>query len=69
MAMAINERCTRCGDCVHLCPNDAIKPGLPMYRINPWLCTECLGFADDPHCAAACPVEAIEPAHTAVKPT
>ena len=64
MAMAINGRCTRCGDCLDLCPNDAIAPGLPVFRINAWLCTECLGFAEEPQCVTKCPVEAIDAANS-----
>ena len=30
-----------------------------MFRINPWDCTECVGFADAPQCAAVCPADAI----------
>jgi ferredoxin len=67
MAMAISRSCTRCGDCVSLCPNDAIAPGLPVFRIDPWLCTECVGFAEAPRCATACPAEAIELAEWAIR--
>ncbi len=67
MAMSIGPDCTGCGDCLELCPNDAIGPALPVYRINVWLCTECLGFAEDPQCAAACPAAAIVPASSLLR--
>lgn len=64
MAVEINSGCTRCGECVHLCPNDAISPGTPVYRVNPWLCTECLGFAEAPECVPVCPAGAIQAVFT-----
>ena len=60
MAYTIDQRCNACGLCIAVCPNQAIWPG-EIFRINPWLCTECVGFADDPECAKACPVGAIAP--------
>ncbi len=62
MAYLINEYCNSCGLCIPVCPNGAIAVACPVYRINPYFCTECLGFADDPQCADACPEQAIVPA-------
>ncbi len=64
MAYVINEYCSACGECVPICPNDAIAGGFPVYRINPFFCTECVGYADQAQCAEACPANAIvaEPA-------
>jgi len=62
MAYIISDDCTACGECLRACPNAAVAEGLPVYRINRYLCTECLGFADEPQCAEACPVGAILPA-------
>ncbi|MBI3693679.1 MAG: 4Fe-4S dicluster domain-containing protein [Acidobacteria bacterium] len=59
MAYAITDECTACGACPQVCPNDAILGVAPVFRINPWDCTECVGFADAPHCAAVCPAGAI----------
>jgi ferredoxin len=60
MAYLINDDCTACGICITECPNDAISEGDPIYVINPALCTECVGFYDEPQCVSVCPVEAIQ---------
>ena len=36
-------------------PNDAISMGPETFVIDPDLCTECVGFSDEPMCALACP--------------
>lgn len=59
MAYIITEYCTACGECASVCPNDAIVPARPAYVINPFYCVECLGYSEEPQCAAACPVGAI----------
>jgi len=61
MALIINDECIACDACVAECPNEAISEGDPIYVINPDLCTECVGFYDEPQCVDACPVEAIVP--------
>jgi len=58
MALLINDECILCDACVPECPNDAITEGDPLYIIDPDLCTECVGFHDDPQCAAVCPTDA-----------
>jgi ferredoxin len=58
MALLINEECILCDACVPECPNEAISEGDPLYIIDPDLCTECVGFYDDPQCAAVCPTDA-----------
>jgi len=58
MALMITDECISCGLCIDDCPNEAITEGEPFF-INPELCTECVGFFDDPQCVNACPVEAI----------
>jgi len=65
MAMLITEDCISCGVCESECPNQAISPGDEIYVINPDLCTECVGFFDEPQCVEVCPVDAIikDPAH------
>jgi ferredoxin len=62
MAYKINERCSGCGRCVPTCPTAAIAALMPFYRIDPFVCVECLGFAGEPQCAAVCPDQAVEPA-------
>ena len=55
MAYWIDSGCTACGECLPKCPNDAISKGPPIYRIEPLLCTECVGYDDRPQCVDACP--------------
>jgi ferredoxin len=57
MALMITEDCINCNACVDECPNDAISEGESIYVVNPDLCTECVGFFDDPQCINVCPVE------------
>ena len=61
MALIIIDECIACDACVAECPNEAISEGDPIYVINPDLCTECVGFYDEPQCIDVCPVEAIVP--------
>ena len=58
MAYVITSLCERAGDCVAVCPVDAIhtvegNDEWPLYYISPELCIECGA------CAAECPNEAI----------
>ena len=59
MAMLITDECISCGVCESECPNAAISPGDTIFVINPDLCTECVGFYDEPQCVEVCPVDAI----------
>jgi ferredoxin len=61
MALMITDECIACDACRPECPNDAISEGDPVYVINPDLCTECVGFYDEPQCVAVCPVDCIVP--------
>jgi ferredoxin len=61
MALIINDECIACGACVDECPNEAISEGDPIYIIDSNLCTECVGFYDEPQCVNVCPAEAIVP--------
>lgn len=61
MALFITEECISCGVCVDECPNDAISEGDDIFVIEPKLCTECVGFFDDPQCVEVCPVDCILP--------
>jgi ferredoxin len=58
MSTMITEDCINCGACEDECPNSAIAVGEEIFVIDPNLCTECVGFADEQMCAAACPPEA-----------
>lgn len=57
MSLKITDECTSCAVCEPECPNEAISEGDDLFIINPELCTECVGFYDEPQCAAVCPVE------------
>jgi len=57
MSLKITDECTSCAVCEPECPNEAISEGDDLFVINPELCTECVGFYDEPQCAAVCPVE------------
>jgi ferredoxin len=59
MAYRITDKCEGCAVCLSVCPNHAITVGFPKFRINPYLCTECVGYADEPRCAEACPSDGI----------
>ena len=60
MAYLINEDCINCGACEPECPNEAISESDPVYTINPDLCTECVGYHNEPQCISVCPVDCIE---------
>jgi len=64
MALMITEDCIVCGACEPECPNNAITVG-EIYEINPNLCTECVGYYDEPQCVSVCPVDCVvqNPAH------
>ncbi len=57
MATMITSECINCGACEPECPNNAIGQGEEIYVIDPFLCTECVGFHDHEACAAVCPVD------------
>lgn len=61
MALKIIDECISCAACVEECPNEAISEGDVIYVINPNICTECVGFFDEPQCVDVCPVDAIIP--------
>jgi ferredoxin len=52
----VADNCNVCAACEPECPNGAIAMKKGMYRIDPVLCTECIGHFDEPQCAAVCPV-------------
>lgn len=65
MSYKITSDCNSCGACEPECPNTAITQGDDIFEINVAACTECVGFHDQPQCAAVCPVDACitDPAH------
>jgi len=56
MALLINDECTACDACRPVCPNEAISTASPIYLIDPFKCTECVGAEDEPQCQLVCPV-------------
>ena len=59
MAWIITDECINCDVCEPECPNGAISQGEEIYRINPALCTECVGHYNEPQCVEVCPVDCI----------
>ena len=59
MALIITEDCIVCGACEPECPNSAITAGEAVYEINSNLCTECVGYYDEPQCVSVCPVDCV----------
>jgi len=56
VAMKIDkDMCTACGECASVCPTGAISPAKGVYKIDPEVCTECAGEADEPQCMNTCP--------------
>ena len=53
MAYVISEKCTKCGTCAPVCPQEAISEGDARYNIDPDKCVDC-GL-----CVDECPVQAI----------
>lgn len=52
----IVDECTNCAVCETECPNDAINEKKGMFKIDPALCSECVGFFDEAQCVAVCPI-------------
>jgi ferredoxin len=69
MSLMITEECINCDACRPECPNEAITAGDSIYVISPELCTECVGFFDEPQCASVCPVDCCvpDPSHKETK--
>lgn len=62
MALKITSECISCDICEPECPNEAIyydAKGQKTYVINPDLCTECVGFYEQPTCDKVCPIDCI----------
>ena len=59
MAYRIMEECINCHACESECPNDAISRSDTIFVIDPNLCTECVGYHDEPQCVSVCPVDCV----------
>ncbi len=64
MAVMITNECILCDACAMECPVAAIldeknekNPHGSRYYVKPESCVECVGHADSPRCAEACPTE------------
>lgn len=53
MAYSITDKCTKCGSCAEVCPQEAISEGDKMYVIEADKCVSC-GL-----CTGECPSDAI----------
>jgi len=56
MSYVISDKCTKCGSCAPVCPQEAISEGSKQFVIDADKCVDC-GL-----CQGECPVEAISPA-------
>lgn len=61
MATIITKECINCGFCEDKCPNGAISAGFDTYKIDPELCTACVGFYATEACQEICPVRCCLP--------
>ena len=59
MALLINDACTACDACKPVCPNEASSVGDPIYVIDSFKCTECVGAHDEQQCKLVCPADCI----------
>jgi DNA-binding transcriptional regulator YiaG len=57
MAHTITKHCTQCGDCVPLCPQNAIKLEDGEFWIDPMLCNDCKDHAPEPQCVTSCSID------------
>lgn len=57
MVLLITKKCISCYLCEPECPNEAISFTGEYYKINPKLCTECLGYYKQPACKQVCPIK------------
>jgi len=64
MAVMITDACISCEACAPECPVAAIldesnekNPKDGIFYVKPESCVECVGHADIPRCAEACPTE------------
>lgn len=64
MAVRITDECIACEACISECPVGAIldaenerSPFDSIFYVKPESCVECVGHADSPRCAEACPTD------------
>ena len=57
MPIRITQECVNCAACVDVCPNNGIRRGHSAYVINQDMCTECVGFFNEPQCVSVCPTD------------
>jgi len=65
MAVMITDECTSCDACAPECPvaailddgNEKNPHSGERYYVKAEACVECVGHADEPRCAEACPTE------------
>ena len=58
----LEDVCIGCAACEAVCPNEAISKGTgDTFEVDSSMCTECVGFYDEPQCAEVCPVDACVP--------
>ena len=56
--IAIDDRCTACGNCIITCPPRALRPASKKPLLVPQRCTGCLA------CLEVCPTDAISELRT-----
>ena len=61
MATHITQDCINWGACEPELPESSHQRGEAAYRIDPEMCTECVGFYDHEACQSVCPVECCVP--------
>jgi ferredoxin len=59
MSVWIEALCINCDMCAPECPNTAIYRGESHYQVDADLCTECVGFYNQPACIEVCPLDCI----------
>lgn len=60
MSVWIEALCINCDMCAPECPNTAIYRGESHYQVDADLCTECVGYYDQPACIDVCPLDCIK---------
>ncbi len=61
MSYTIPDSCYSCGSCQPQCPTGAIQSQDQQYWIEPGLCNNCEGYAEEPICVVDCPISCPAP--------